>query len=170
VLAPLALGLSFASPALAQEPPVADSEPVITGREPALEPEYPAPSAPVNLAITGAVITAVWYGGALGTSYLIDQPYADELRIPVAGPFLAFPQMLECKPEEKDCTTLIVVVRSVLTMLDGIGQVGGVGVLLESLFVPTATERARPKKRASLRAAPVVGGSGMVGVSVAGEF
>ena len=172
LLVPFALGFSLISPARAQDPAAfKDAEPVVTGKEPALEPEYPSPAAPVNLAITGAVITAAWYGAALGSSYLIgDQPYADELRIPVAGPFLAFPQMVECKPEETNCTTLIVVVRSVLTMLDGIGQVGGVGVLLESLFVPTATERSRPKKRASFRAAPVVGGSGVVGVSVAGEF
>jgi len=161
----------LAAPAFAQEPVGLDKPPITADGGPALEPEYPSPATPLNLALTGGIITAVWYGGALGSSYLIgDQPYADELRIPLAGPFMAFPQMLECKPGDENCTTLIVVVRSILTMLDGIGQVGGTGILLESLFVPTAAERPRPKKRSSFRAAPVVGGSGFVGVSVAGEF
>jgi hypothetical protein len=90
------------------------------------------------------------------------------MRIPVAGPFMALKDM-GCQKDDPDCTTPLVVVRSVLAVIDGVGQVGGLGVLLESLFVQSGSPPPPPPKRASLRAAPIVSGSAL-GLAVSGEF
>jgi hypothetical protein len=164
----------IAPAARAQEP---DDDPA---KEPAApEQDLPPPSTRLNLALTGGIITGAWYGAALGSSFALkDHPWSDELRIPLAGPFLALSQM-ECRIDESNCTRVIMIVRTVLAALDGIGQVGGVGVLLESLFVPTASsdaawDKPRPEKRdtkrVSFRARPIVGEKGMLGIGVSGEL
>jgi hypothetical protein len=86
----------------------------------------------------------------------------------VAGPFIALKDV-GCQADDAGCTTPIVVVRSVLAVIDGIGQVGGVGVLLESLLVPTGSAPPPRATRATVRAAPLVAG-GTLGLAVSGEF
>jgi hypothetical protein len=145
--------------------------PGFAGPIPAVEPEVPSAAAPVNLALTGAVVTGVWYGGALGASFIwSNAPWSDQMKIPFAGPWLSLKD-IECG-NEPNCTTLLVVTRAVLMSIDGIGQAAGVAFMLESLFVPTAVPQPRAKTKSShsrLRPFPLVAG-GAIGVGLAGEL
>jgi hypothetical protein len=88
------------------------------------------------LLIAGAATTAAWYGLALGSSYLWpDAVGANDLRIPVAGPWMALSHS-GCGGVS-DCSTVIVVLRAIATTLDGIGQAGGLAIAAEGLFLPT---------------------------------
>ena len=146
---------------------------------PAPEADLPSPGAPGRLALAGGIVTGVWYGGALGASLLFpDAPGAEDLRIPVAGPFLALADT-GCADSEPNCDTVLVVVRAILTTLDGIGQVGGVGMVIESLFLPTAHSSARGAPSPSsdsatleteIRPVPIVAGKDGVGLGVVGRF
>lgn len=112
------------------------SEPLpTTGRSVTLD-EYPPPAAKRNLLIAGLASTALWYGGALGVSYAVDDPaMAKDLRIPFAGPWMALSHT-GCNggPE---CNTFLVVMGAILTSLDGVGQIAGLGLAGEGLFMPT---------------------------------
>jgi hypothetical protein len=171
LLAP-ALGFAVAlstvlSPAVAWA-----EEPVLAAEEaprPAERPATPEPGTSGRLALTGGALLVGWYGLGVGASFAFkDEPWAKSMRIPVAGPFIALKDM-GCQKDDPDCTTPIVVVRSVLAVIDGVGQVGGLGVLLESLLVPSGSPPPPPPKRASVRAAPIVSGS-TLGLAVSGEF
>ena len=105
--------------------------------------QYPAPSARRNLLIAGGVTLAGWYGLALGSSYIWpDTVGAKDLRIPVAGPWLAFAHS-GCGPVAS-CSKVIVVIRAIATMLDGIGQASGVAFVGEGLFLPTQEPKRIP--------------------------
>jgi hypothetical protein len=67
---------------------------------------------------------------------------AKDLRIPVAGPWIAFSHS-GCGPVA-DCHEAIVVLRAIATALDGIGQIGGVALMGQGLFLPTQ-EHARAR-------------------------
>lgn len=110
--------------------------------------EYPPPSARRNLLILGLASTAVWYGGALATSYAVDDPtMAKDLRIPLAGPWMALSHT-GCGGGPQ-CNTLLVVLGAIATTLDGIGQAAGLALAAEGFFMPTQ----EPKRtRAALRA------------------
>jgi hypothetical protein len=43
-----------------------------------------------------------------------------------------------CPEGDPDCGTFIVVLRAILTGIDGVGQVGGLAAMAEALFLPTA--------------------------------
>lgn len=164
-----ALGLAaFAVPAHAQEVPDLPSR-----AEPATEPDLPPPSAKLNLALTGVAITGAWYGAALATSFIWQNgKWAPDVRIPVAGPWLAM-RHLECGSGEPNCGTALVIVRGVLAGLDGVGQAGGLLVALESLFLPTrAPTRAlvpRASKHAWVRPVPFLEGDA-IGLGIVGEM
>jgi hypothetical protein len=132
------------------------------------EPATPEPGTSGRLAITGGALLVGWYGLGLGASFAFkDEPWAKPLRVPVAGPFMALKDV-GCEKDDPDCTTPLVVVRAALMVIDGVGQVGGLGVLLESLLVPSAAPPP-PPKRASFRASPIVAGD-TLGLAVSGEF
>jgi hypothetical protein len=138
-------------------------------RAPAREPELPEPGTPGTLALTGGIITGAWYAAALGASLALpDEPWSKDARIPVVGPFLALGDM--GRSDGEDTSTVLVVVRIVLAAMDGVGQVGGVGVMLESLLIPNVSAGSRDQGRATVRAAPLVGARGLLGVGVSGEF
>jgi hypothetical protein len=104
---------------------------------------YPSPSARGNLLIAGGVTLASWYALALGSSYLWpDTVGAKDLRIPVAGPWLAFAHS-GCGPVAS-CSEVIVVIRAIATALDGIGQASGVAFVGEGLFLPTQEPKRVP--------------------------
>jgi hypothetical protein len=158
---------SILSPSLAraEEPLVA----VDTAPRSAERPVTPEPGTSGLLAVTGGALLVGWYGLGVGASFVFkDEPWAKSMRIPVAGPFIALKDM-GCQKDDPDCTTPIVVVRSVLAVIDGVGQVGGVGILLESLLLPSGAPPPPPPKRASFRAAPIVTGR-TLGLAVTGEF
>ena len=141
---------------------------------------YPPPSARYKLALVGVGVSAVWYGTAYGASALWpDAPGAQDLRIPVAGPWMALGET-GCADDEPDCSTIMVVIRAVLTTVNGIGQAGGLAVAAESLFLPTSTQNPAPRRRHrtrpvegtdsfQLRPAPVLTGR-TLGLGVAGTF
>lgn len=91
----------------------------------------------VTTALAGAGLLAGGYGITLGTSFLwSDAPQASDLRLPVVGPVLAIANA-GCGSQEAGCTTFISVARAVFAGIGGIVQVGGIGVLLESVFMTT---------------------------------
>jgi hypothetical protein len=166
---------ALAAPGLAQaEEPVADSDEVPTRPLPAPKPDLPPPSTRLNLALTGVGITAGFYGAAVGSSLIWHTgPWAEEIRIPIVGPWMAMPYF-KCGSSEPNCGTALVIVRGVLASIDAIGQAGGVLVALESLFVPTASaKRAAPvssSTHARVRPVPFVAGRDGVGLSIVGEL
>jgi len=180
VVAPAALALlGVFQPGLAAAQEPLSPAPQAATALPAPEADLPSPGAPGRLALAGGIVTGVWYGGALGASLLFpDAPGADDLRIPVAGPFLALADT-GCADSEPNCDTVMVVVRAILTTLDGVGQVGGVGMIIESLFMPTAAASTRgassPPSNSEtggteIRPVPIVAGKDGVGLGVVGRF
>lgn len=130
---------------------------------------YPAPSARTNVLISGALVAGGSYGLALGTSYLwSDAPTASDLRIPVAGPFMAVAGA-GCGPAESGCNTVGVVIRTIFATLSGVGQVGGIALLAEGLFMRTES-RPAPAAASSWTVSPIAGDDGSYGVSIGGQF
>lgn len=148
---------------VASLPPVENDAPV----------ELPDSSARSNHIIAGAATTLVWYGVAVGHSYLwSDNPGAEELRLPIVGPWLSLGKT-GCPKDEPDCSTVLVVVQAVLTTLTGVGQVGGLAIIGEGLFVPTRSEsKSQSSKPTELRASvqPFTPGRDGVGLGLVGTF
>jgi hypothetical protein len=97
--------------------------------------------------LTGASVFAVWYGVALGESLLWpDAPSANSLRIPVVGPWITLSHA-GCGAEEVGCSDVLAVVRAALTVIDGVGQLGGLAVLGEAVFLPTGPRQTRTGRR-----------------------
>ncbi|MFO7180686.1 MAG: hypothetical protein DIU78_018440 [Pseudomonadota bacterium] len=140
-----------------------------TASEGALPTEYPPPSARGAVALTGAALAAAWYGAALGASFLYpDAPGATDLRIPVVGPWIALGET-GCPSDEPNCSTASVVVRAILIAVDGIGQLGGLAMLAEGLFLPTAPPGTERAASASFRPVLVTRHDG-VGLGLTGTF
>jgi hypothetical protein len=166
----LCLG-AIARPALADEPePPARRDAGV----------YPPTGVQTGLFFAGLGATAGWYGAAVGFSYLFpDAPGAEDLRIPVAGPWMALADT-GCADDDPDCSIFIVVLRAILTTMDAVGQTGGVAVMAEAIFLPTqeqaapTRERRRPRLRREtgvvVRPAPVVTGRDGIGLGVVGSF
>ena len=141
---------------------------------------YPPPAVRTNMLIAGAATTVVWYGAAVGFSYWFpDAPGADDLRIPVAGPWMALADT-GCADDDPGCSTFIVVLRAILTTIDGVGQAGGLAIMAEALFVPTQERRPRsallPMRKLEhapsfeLRPVPFVAARDGLGLGVVGRF
>lgn len=148
--------------ALSSLPPVENDAPV----------ELPDESARVNHIVAGAVTTAVWYGVAVGHSLLwSDNPGAEKLRLPIVGPWLSLAKT-GCPKDEPDCSTALVVVQAVLTTISGVGQLGGIAVIAEGLFVPTRNDTPSQSSTPTLRASvqPITPGRDGVGLGIVGTF
>ena len=141
----------------------------------------PQPHVQLNLILVGAAVTAGWYGVAAGTSYLwSDSDGAPALRIPVAGPYMALAKTGCGAAEGPDCDTLGVVVRTVFTVLSAVGQTGGVLVLGEGLFMPTAPRARRgdapaptfrlARARPGVAMTPTTVGRNGFGLTLSGNF
>jgi hypothetical protein len=137
--------------------------------------QYPPPAARAYTIVGGLATTAVWYGLALGSSYIWpDTVGSKDLRIPVAGPWIAFSHA-GCGPVA-DCHESIVVIRAIAQALDGVGQIGGLMIMGQGLFLPTQEPK---RSSASLLWHPVRGvemqptfdaGKNTVGFGVVGVF
>ncbi|HEY4157754.1 MAG TPA: hypothetical protein VGM29_06635 [Polyangiaceae bacterium] len=115
--------------------------------------ELPAPSARTNAVLVGSAVTAGWYGLALGSSFLWpDAVGAHDLRIPVAGPWMALSHT-GCG-HVSDCSTVVVVLRAIATSLDAVGQAGGLAVIGEGLFLPTREPERAPAHATNFRFYP----------------
>jgi hypothetical protein len=135
---------------------------------------YPPPAARFNLVLGGIATWAVWYGGAYGAATLFpDAPGAPQLKIPVAGPWMAFTHT-GCSRLDPNCSTLTIVLREVLTGIDGVGQAGGVLVALVEAPLLTTQVHEAPKPRAALGATwepgPIVVSDKGAWFSVVGRF
>ncbi len=141
---------------------------------------YPESGTGTRLMIAGLASSAAWYGLALGPSLLWpDAPGAEDLRIPVAGPWLALADT-GCAESEPDCSVAWVVFRAIVTAIDGVGQAGGLAIAAEGLFMPTrpaANSAPLPKlpplerdSGARVRALPTIVGRDGVGIGVVGQF
>jgi hypothetical protein len=99
--------------------------------------ERPPSSARTNLWITGGAVTVGFYGVAFGTSYLWpSSPVAEDLRIPVVGPYSAV-FGAGCGDRERGCGTFVAVLRTTLAAISALGQTGGVLLLAEAAFLDT---------------------------------
>lgn len=160
----------------------------VAGRAHADEPErptyvdpgvYPPRGTQFGLFFVGLGATAGWYGAALGFSYLFpDAPGANDLRIPVAGPWMALADT-GCRDDEPDCSKFIVILRAILTTMDAIGQAGGIAVMGEAVFLstqdpapekPRRRPRLRRESRVRVTPTPIVTGKDGVGFGISGQF
>jgi len=153
--------------------PALAAEPGAVRPPPAASQDYPPPSARGTHLLVGAVVTGAWYGGALGASLMWpDAPGAKDLRIPIAGPWMALADT-GCAEDDPDCSTVLVVIRAVLTGIDGVGQAGGLLLIGEGLFLPTreAKKSSRPKgPDFAIRPSAVAAGKDGIGIGIAGVF
>jgi hypothetical protein len=135
--------------------------------------ELPSPVARTNALIGGSAMIVGWYAAGVGTSLLwSDAPGAEDLYIPVAGPWMALAQT-GCPDTDPDCSIVEVILRATLTTLSGVGQVGGLGIIGEGLFVPVRSESSSAaSEKTQVRAAvrPVVAGNDAFGLGLVGTF
>jgi hypothetical protein len=122
--------------------------------------------------VAGVATTGVAYGLAVGGSYLFpDFRGASDLRIPVAGPWLALGRT-GCPENDPDCSPVLLVLGAVLMIFDGVTQAGGLAIVGEGLFLNTSSGRATPRKAAgpTWRAVPLNLGKDGTGLGVVGTF
>lgn len=171
----LAFG-TLAVHARAEDTPLSPSGDGLGGTEPTsrevLLDEYPPPGTGTTVALAGGAIFLGWYGGALASSFIwSDEPGLKDLRYPVVGPWLSLRDANSCSGGE--CSTGTVVARVALTIVDGIGQLGGLGALVEGLCMPKegpAASRVVSTREERVHAAPFLTGRGDMGLSVWGAF
>lgn len=167
--------LALTSVARAEEPavaapPGADVAPLTAAPPPA---DLPPAGAKTTHIVAGASATVVSYGLALGASFLVtedDFRGAKDLRIPVAGPWMALGKT-GCPTSDPGCSKVPLVVGALLTLMDGVVQAGGLAVICEGLFLNTSN-RPRPaqKAEATVHAVPLNFEKGGVGLGVVGTF
>jgi hypothetical protein len=150
-------------------------------------PDYPPPSTRWKVAGVGLASAGVFYGIGAGLSYAFpDVPGMKDMRIPVAGPWIAASNS-SCGTDP-DCSNVLVAVRTILMILDGAAQAGSLGVMLEGLFMPTQEAPALPaapttrppppskpapggsEKNLFFVPGPMTVGGGGVGIGVVGRF
>lgn len=113
--------------------------------------ELPPDGTRSRLLLTGAGLTLGWYGIALGTSYLYpNAPNARDLRLPVVGPWMAL-DGVRCGSGERNCRDAVLVIRTALAVLSGVGQAGGLLGVVEGLFLPSPAANPAADIRPSAR-------------------
>jgi len=140
--------------------PAAAAEPVPTLE---LSDRLPPPSVRARTLAIGGAVFGVFYGGAVAASYgWSEDPGAQDLLIPLVGPWLKVGQTKLCAdlPEsDTPCSDPAQVVGGVLSVISGIGQLGGLALLLEGTFMrtraPAATARSAWQPRLAYRSGPV---------------
>jgi hypothetical protein len=131
---------------------------------------YPPSSVRVKLIGGGVAVAGLAYGaGFLAASSWPEVPGSDELKIPVVGPWMALAKN-DCAPDDPDCGFALYF-RGILTVLDGLVQLGGLGIVGEGIFMTTESSAAPASKTPALtlRPVPVVTASG-AGFGVVGAF
>lgn len=164
-----------ASAAFAQEAPEspAPAAPAPAASEAAPAADLPPPSAKTTHIVAGLATTAVSYGLALGASYLYpeeDFRGSKNLRIPVVGPWMALGKT-GCPTSSPDCSTATLVIGAILTIVDGVAQAGGLGIVGEGLFLNTSSKPATRKAEGPVvRAVPMNFGKDGAGLGFVGTF
>lgn len=167
----LAFGLALVSTSISG---LARAEEPGSSTEPAARPavDLPPSGARSTHIVAGVATTGVSYGLAVGASYLFpDYRGAKDLRIPIAGPWLALGRT-GCPVSDPDCSPVLLVFGALLTIIDGVTQAGGLAIVGEGLFLSTSSGRALPKKAAgpTWRAVPLNLGKDGTGLGVVGTF
>lgn len=135
---------------------------------------YPPSSARWKILIAGIATFAVGYGVSAGMGGAwSDVPGRDWLFVPVIGPWAALgtggcaPDE-ESSPGEGDCEGWLAL-RGVVFVLDGLVQLGGLGITAESIFMTTEADAAAPPAKATILPAPIVTEHG-AGFGIVGTF
>jgi hypothetical protein len=152
LLAPLlATSLLLAASAACAEEPAAkaaaeandkDDEALPSGE---VVPHYPPPSVRITVALGGVAVTGIAYAAAYGvTSNWPEVPGSEFLKAPVVGPWIALGKS-GCASDDPNCSGAKIALRGILYVLDGIAQLGGLGLIGEAIFMKTEPAAA-PKK------------------------
>jgi hypothetical protein len=158
---------TLAAPAFAQEPPISSDQ---AAPAPPRVDELPPPAAKPNTIVAGAVSAAAFYGAGVAASYLFpDAPGGRDLRIPVAGPWLSL-RSTGCAKSDPGCGAGVIAIRALLTILDGVGQLGGLAVIGEGLFLNTSAQALPKAAGPTVRAVPLDFGTNGVGMGLSGTF
>lgn len=135
---------------------------------PSKEAALPPSSVRLKLALGGVAVA----GGAYAFSYAMasnfpEVPGTTELKIPVVGPWLALGKS-GCATDDPGCGAKVVL-RGFFLVIDGLAQIGGLGLIAEGIFMKT--DSSPPKKAAAftIRPTPLVGGS-VTGIGFVGSF
>ena len=96
----------------------------------------PPPATQGTILLAGAAVTGVFYGAAAGASAIwSDDPGASDLVYPLVGPWMKLGQTQLCNEDSGlDCNNGFQVAGAILLVFDGIGQAGGVALLVEGLL------------------------------------
>jgi hypothetical protein len=154
-----ALAFTATGVARADEPAVATVAP---------EAAHPPSSVRLKLALGGVAVA----GGAYAISYAMasnfpEVPGTTQLKIPIVGPWLALGKS-GCATDDPDCGAKVVF-RGILLVIDGLAQLGGLGLIAEGTFMQT--DPSAPKKAPAFtwRPTPLVTGN-VTGVGFVGSF
>jgi hypothetical protein len=168
-----------AAPAAAQKapgevgtPPPDEASATAAPLRPPPRPQYdlPPPGTRWSVLFTGLAVSAVSYGLALGAGYAWpDARTSDELKVPLVGPWMAIADT-GCAEDDPGCSKVLPVVTAIFTGIDGVLQAGGLGIALESAFMPTASSKPRTKAAPTVRPVPYVAGRDGMGLGVVGTF
>jgi len=100
---------------------------------------YPPSSVRPKLIAGGLGLTAAAYGiGAGAAASWPEVPGSERLYIPIAGPWLALAEG-GCPSDNPDCDASLAL-RSILLVLSGLSQAGGLAVVAEGVFMTTEAE------------------------------
>jgi hypothetical protein len=118
------------------------------------KPRYPPSSVRLKLAIGGLAVTGIAYAAAYGvTSNWPEVPGAEYLKAPVVGPWIALGKS-GCSSDDPNCGAGKIVLRGILYVIDGIAQIGGLGLVGEAIFMKTEPDAVVRKSSARAFVAP----------------
>ena len=127
----LGVAWGWAQPGWAAEP---------AGAEPEMM-RYPPSSVRVPLIAGGLGVTALAYTPAVLSAFAWPEvPGSDGLKAPVVGPWIALAES-GCAADSPDCEAVLVL-RSILYVVSGLAQAGGLGLAAEGIFMTTEAEPA----------------------------
>jgi hypothetical protein len=147
----------------------ARADDAVVAAAPAKEAPLPPSSVRLKLALGGVAVA----GGAYAFSYAMasnfpEVPGTTELKIPVVGPWIALGKS-GCATDDPDCGAKVVL-RGFFLVIDGLAQVGGLGLIAEGVFMKTdATAAKKPAAAFTIRPTPLVTGS-VTGIGFVGSF
>jgi hypothetical protein len=158
-----ALALTALGTAHAEDP----VEPLATA--PAREVPLPPSSVRLKLALGGIAIAGGAYAVSYGmASYFPEVPGMSGFKVPIVGPWIALGKS-GCADKDPDCAGGKVVLRGFLFVLDGLAQLGGLGLIAEGILVKTDASDSKKASAFTIRPTPLVTGS-VTGLGFVGTF